>query len=328
MSRATVALIIPTLNEAEHIGDLLALLSRSAPDRVAQIIVADGGSSDATRAIVARHATADPRVRLIENPQRLQAAGINRAVAGLPAEIDTIIRIDAHAHYPADFITVLLDERAKSGAESVVNHLHSVGEGCFQRAVAAASNSRFGTGGATHRIGGASSFVDHGHHALFDRAAFDRLGGYDEAFFANEDAEYDTRLRASGGRVWFTPRAPVGYYPRRTPMALARQYYRYGCGRAMTRAKHGEPLRPRQIAPAVLVALLLVSLLAGAFAPIALAVPLLYLLACAGAAMLLTLQTRHPCVLGAALALPVMHLSWGAGFLVQTLLRRAAQPSR
>ncbi len=46
ISRATrVAVIIPTLNEAESIGPVVASLPRDVVDRV---IVADGGSTDGT----------------------------------------------------------------------------------------------------------------------------------------------------------------------------------------------------------------------------------------------------------------------------------------
>lgn len=322
----TVALIIPTLNEANHIGPLLSAMSAQSTERVAVIVVADGGSTDGTQAIVSAAAARDSRIRLLINPARLQAAGINRAVATLPPDIEFFIRIDAHARYPDDFVAALLDEQTRSSAQSVVNQLHSVGESCFQRAVAAASNSRFGTGGAIHRIGGVSRFVDHGHHALFDCATFARLGGYDETFYANEDAEYDTRLRKDGGRVWFTDRAPVGYYPRGNIGALALQYFRYGRGRAMTRAKHGEALRARQLAPTILLSVVLFSLLLSVRFPEALLVVAVYLASVLAAVGLLLFQTRDACVAGAVVALPIMHLSWGGGFIVETITQAGRPP--
>lgn len=47
----TVSIIIPTLNEAEHIGRLLNRLSAGVDDRLLQIIVADAGSKDGTIAV-------------------------------------------------------------------------------------------------------------------------------------------------------------------------------------------------------------------------------------------------------------------------------------
>ena len=68
------------------------------------------------------------------------------------------------------------------------------------------------------------------------------------------------RLIAGGGRIWLAPDIPVTYFPRRTPRALARQYWRYGEGRATTVRRHHRRLKLRQalplaIAPAAALAL-------------------------------------------------------------------------
>jgi succinoglycan biosynthesis protein ExoA len=316
-----VAVIIPTLNEADHIGGLLSDFLRQGP-AVVEIIVADGGSEDGTRAIVERMAATEPRIRLIDNPGRLQAAGFNLAAAQASLEVDTLIRVDAHAIYPPDFVETLLAEQAASGAESVVNRLQSVGTGGFQTAVAVASNSIFGTGGAAHRQGAPSCYIDHGHHALFDRATFLSLEGYDEAFAANEDAEYDVRLRGAGGRIWFTNKADIAYFPRRSPGALARQYYRYGAGRAQTLIRHAEPLRWRQRVPALLLVVLAISLLFAPVFPSLLAIPIAYVAGLVGATLILMIEERQLSIAGALLALPIMHLCWGAGFLSYRLSHR------
>ena len=39
-----------------------------------------------------------------------------------------------------------------------------------------------------------SGYVDHGHHAAFRAASFKAIGGYDETFSHNEDAEFDGAL--------------------------------------------------------------------------------------------------------------------------------------
>ena len=115
MTKGRTAVIIPALNEAEHIDGVLSFFRKEAPGEVAIIAVADGGSSDGTHAIVARHAAADARVRLIQNPDRLQSAGVNRVVADLPADIETLIRADAHARYPQGFVATLLAEQRLTG---------------------------------------------------------------------------------------------------------------------------------------------------------------------------------------------------------------------
>lgn len=314
MQRA--AIIIPTLNEAAHIGGLLAQCARLPMGLVQAIIVTDGGSDDATRNIVAEAAAQDARIRLVDNPRRIQSAGINVAVAGLDPGIATFVRIDAHAAYPDDYVPRVLAALADSGADVVATRLLTVGVAPVQRAVAAASNSPFGTGGSAHRQGGYSGFVDHGHHAGFRRAAFEAIGGYDESFVANEDGEFDARIRAAGGRIWLAGEIEVVYYPRRTLAALGRQYRRYGQGRAANVLKHRE-VRLRQLLPPAVTLAAGAGLVAAPVWPLALAAPAAYAAGLALATAVLTRRTRDPAALLAGPALATMHVAWGSGFLLQ-----------
>lgn len=321
-------IVVPALNEVAHIQGVIDALLEPGADFVVELIVADGGSTDGTQAAVLEAARVHPRVRLIENPDRLQSAGMNRAVALADPAAEVILRADAHTRYPRDFARKVVGALVESGADSCVVRLKSVGEGGFQRAVAAVSNSRVGSGGSAHRSGGRSGFVDHGHHAAFRRRVFADLGGYDTSFVTNEDAELDYRIRAAGGRIWFASDVEIDYFPRRTPAALARQYWRYGQGRARTFLKHGERLKLRQmLPPAILVGVVLALLLAPVSAWVLLW-PAGYLAAVAVAGLALAWSARDASVLAAPLALATMHLAWGGGFLRTLVSGWFAQPAK
>ncbi len=317
-----IAVIIPTLNEASHIKALVEQLLQHAPDTLLEILVADGGSTDGTRDIVSDIALKESRVRLILNPQRIQAAGFNLAADAANPAASILIRIDAHAGYPQNVVGNLAKVLDDMDADSVVVRLHTRGTGCFQKAVAAVSNSILGTGAAAHRVGGTSRWIDHGHHAAFRRSSFSAVGGYDENFVANEDAELDVRLRRAGGKIWFAADIEVDYYPRHTPGHLARQYLRYGMGRAKNVRKNGERLKLRQLAPPLLLILMIASLGTAPFLAWTLVVPASYLALSLVSAAVLAIRRRDACILGAALALPVMHMSWGAGFLLANIRTR------
>lgn len=318
----TATVIIPTLDEIAHIDALLAKLLGEPAAVVGEILVADGGSRDGTREVVAAFARRSPRVRLIDNPERIQSAGVNRAVAVADRRFDVIVRVDAHALYTADYVGRLLASLEATEADSVVVQLTTRGYGGFQRAVAIAQNSRIGTGGSAHRMGGVSGWVDHGHHAAFQRALFERAGGYDTSFEANEDAELDARLRALGGRIWLDATIPVIYYPRATIRGLAWQYFRYGSGRARTSYKHGERLRLRQMLPPAVALAIGGSLIGAMLVPALLVIPLLYVLALLAASAVFAIKERSVLGLLAAPALATMHIAWGVGFLKRKALQR------
>jgi succinoglycan biosynthesis protein ExoA len=312
-----VAAVIPTLNEAAHIGGLLDQLSRVPSDKLVDIVVADGGSTDATRTIILEHARRDRRIQLIENPRRIQSAGLNLAIRSAIGTADTIVRIDAHGHYPDDYIGRIVEAFAASGATMVATRLRTIGVSPFQRGAAFAMNSRMGSGGSMHRIGGASRFVDHGHHAGIDRTAFVRAGGYDENFVANEDAEFDARIRQNGGRIWLATDIVVDYVPRSSLVALAQQYWRYGVGRCQTFRKHGERLRLRQMLPPVLTIGLTGSIAASAFDWRFAILPAIYAALLIAWSVALAIRHRDGAAILAAPAAAAMHIAWGLGFLVK-----------
>ena len=81
-----VSVVVPVLDEERHIGACLrSVLEQDYPRDRYEVIVADGGSTDRTRDIVSAIAAGDSRVRLIANPGRLQAAGLNLAIASSAA---------------------------------------------------------------------------------------------------------------------------------------------------------------------------------------------------------------------------------------------------
>jgi succinoglycan biosynthesis protein ExoA len=316
---STCLIVVPTLNERRNLPHLLDVLLIEAAELDASVVVADGGSTDGTIAIARDYAARFPRVSLVENPRRIQSAAMNLAVARFGDGCRYVIRIDAHGYYPADYCRQLVAEAERTGAGGIVVPMLTVGRGVFQRAVANAQNSLVGTGGSAHRTGKTAGWVEHGHHALMRVDAYRAVGGYDEAFRYNEDAELDHRLGVAGWRIWLTDATLMVYFPRATPAALFRQYYGYGGGRARNILKHHTVPRVRQmlplaILPAVaLTALTLVNWLA--------LVPLLVWSAlCLGMGTLAAARSRHQYRLPlfyaplAGFAAMIMHFAWSAGF--------------
>ena len=319
-----VLAVVPTFNEAAHIETCLASLIGDDPEmsRVT-VVVSDGGSEDATRAIVEGLRTRWPNLALIDNPGRLQAAAINRAVAIMAgAHHRILVRCDAHSDYPPGFVMNVARALEQKDAASLVVPMDAAGEGCFRRALACITDTKLGSGGSAHRGGQRSDWVDHGHHAGFDLDWFRRLGGYDETFSHNEDAEYDRRLTEAGGRIWLEATLRIGIVPRGAPIALWKQYWRYGRGRARTVLKHRMRPRLRQMVPVIHVLVLGASLALLPFHGLGALYPALYGALMLGASLWAMACLASLCGLWAGIAVAVMHTAWGAGFLVQLLQGR------
>ena len=73
-----VSVVIPVRNEHAFIARTLdRMLAQDYPADRMEIIVADGMSDDGTREIVRRYADRRPRIRLIDNPERVTPSGLN-----------------------------------------------------------------------------------------------------------------------------------------------------------------------------------------------------------------------------------------------------------
>ena len=325
-----VLVVIPCLNEESHLPGLLGQLLPEAGR--ALVVVADGGSCDRSRAIVEELAHRHANLILLDNPKRIQSAGINLAAQLFGRGRRWLIRLDAHAHYPAGYLACLKRAATAKGATSVVVPMVSDATGCFQRAAAVAQNSVLGTGGAAHRHVGEGQWIEHGHHALFDLPLFMAVGGYDENFAYNEDSELDRRLLAASGRIWLEPRAAITYYPRSAVGPLFRQYRNYGSGRARNLRRHPAPAKLRQMLPLAVVPACIAAVAGLLLAPVsafglALALPMIaWLVASFGAGALIGLRARSLCGMAAGIAAATMHLGWSLGFLEEALGRQPMPP--
>jgi succinoglycan biosynthesis protein ExoA len=314
----SVLVAIPAYDEAAHIEACIRSLM-TGDERLNDVafVVVDGLSKDATAKIVNGLRDEFPNLSLISNPKRLQSAAINLAAREAGQGRSVLVRCDAHSIYPANYVMAVADSLVGRGVASVVVPMDAVGKSGFQLANAWIVDSPLGSGGSAHRGGRKSMFVDHGHHAGFDLAKFIEVGGYDETFSHNEDAEFDTRLRAAGGQIFLDADIRLAYFPRARAGALAKQYFNYGKGRARTILKHGEKPKLRQLIPPATLVACTAGLAAAPFTLWALILPGGYLAALAAASVGVAVNKKSPVGLMAGPASAIMHMSWSAGFFRQ-----------
>jgi succinoglycan biosynthesis protein ExoA len=295
----TVTIAIPVLNEAHHIEACLDAVAAQTYHRIVEVLVADGGSTDATRSLVQRR----PGVRLLDNPRRIQAAALNIALAEAKGEV--FVRVDGHCVVAADYVERCVRALELTGAAMVGGAMTPVAEGALQRGIASAMTSGIGAGPARFHTGGPSCAVDTVYLGAFATKVGREVGGYAEDVGVNEDAEFAIRMREHGP-VWFDKAIKSTYVPRASLPAVGRQFYRYGRSRAATVRRHPRSLSLRQMAAPLLVLGLLSPrrrTVAGAYLGLVVVRSALEMVSDPGAGV------------GMAATLPAMHLSWGIGFL-------------
>jgi len=270
---------------------------------IVEVVVADGRSSDRTREVAHEFRF----VHIVDNPSRIQATGLNRALA--TARGDIVVRVDGHCVLADDYVQRCVDALVTTGAVVVGGGMTPQPEDpdptLVQRGIASAMASRLGVGPARFHVGGAAGWVDTVYLGAYRREHALEVGGYAEDLVVNEDSEFAIRMNSLGG-VWFDPRIVSVYVPRSTLRSVTRQFYRYGRGRAKTALRHPDAVRPRQLAAPALV----LGLLSGRRRTVA-AVYAALVVARASCEL-----TKDPAAAPAfACALPLMHVSWGLGFL-------------
>lgn len=229
---------IPCLNEEDFIEDVVErVLGQNYPQGKLEVLVADGGSTDRTLAILAELERRDARVRCIPNPGRIQAAGMNEIIRQAKGEV--LIRLDAHADYADDYIRRCVEVLERTGADNVGGAARSLAKNWFQKALCAALDSPLGVGGSKYRDADNEGFVESVFNGAFRRRVFETAGMYDPGAITNEDAELNQRILEGGGRIYLSRDIVAYYYPRDSYRGLAKQYFKYGQGRARTLLKHG-----------------------------------------------------------------------------------------
>jgi glycosyltransferase involved in cell wall biosynthesis len=313
-----VTVIVPCRNEARHLGACLDSIVATAypPDRI-EILVVDGESEDGTRAIAQSHAGP---IRVLPNPARTAPAALNLGIQ--QARGDVIARMDAHATYPSEYLPRLVEALEMTGADNVGGVLETLAasEKPVPRAIAAACSHPFGVGNSQFRIGARTNqWVDTVPFGCWRRQLFTWLGTFDEQLVRNQDDELNHRLLARGGRILLVASVTAQYYARETLGQVARMFYQYGLYKPLVAKKVGRVMTARQLAPPALTLGLIVTALLAPVLPVArvlgVALAVVYGAAVLGAAVKLAPRLGVRAALASALVFPLMHLSYGWGFL-------------
>jgi len=243
-----VSAVVPCYNERDHIEACVrSILAQDPPEGDFEVIVADGMSTDGTRDILTSLAREDPRLRVINNPGRIVATGLNAAIGVAQGQV--IMRMDAHTEYAHDYMRQCLSVLQETGADNVGGPWVAKGVGFVGRAIAAAFQSPYAVGGARGHDPSYEGALDTVYLGCWPREIFERIGLFDGELVRNQDDEFCLRLIRSGGRIWQSPRIKSWYRPRESLRVLFRQYMQYGYWKVRVIQKHKIPASVRHVVP-------------------------------------------------------------------------------
>lgn len=330
MTTPEVSIIIPCLNEEQTITELLvAILQQTFPIEKLEVLISDGISVDQTRQRIAdfQKSHAELKIRVLDNTTRTIPAGLNLAIRSAAGNI--ITRMDAHAIPSVDYV-----ERSvtalKVGLGDNIGGVIDVRPGAdtwIARGISVATAHPLGVGDAKYRWAIKAGEADTVAFGTFFRSKFQEIGLFNEELRANEDYEFNARLRAAGGKIWIDPAIRAVYYSRSTLLSLARQYFTYGFWKYRMLEKNPNTLRWRQALPPIFVLGVLMLLLLSGFITLARTLFIIslgsYFIILLAASSVVVVKRRDLTILVAIpLAILTMHFSWGSGFWWSLLNRK------
>lgn len=236
---------IPNFNGSERLARTLRSLMEQT--RPLDVVVVDNGSEDDSVATVRRDF---PEVRLLELGRNLGfGTALNRAVAAHPA--DSLILLNNDVQCEPRFAEALLDghgEEVESVAGVLVQERAPTlidSAGVVADATVMGFDYLHGEPLAT-ALTAADPLGPTGGAALYRRAAFDAVGGFDERIFLYyEDLDLALRIAAGGGRCRLAGEArAVHTYSASLGAASARKYAATGWSRGYMLRRYGVMSRP------------------------------------------------------------------------------------
>jgi glycosyltransferase involved in cell wall biosynthesis len=317
-----VSIVMPVRNERARIKETLDAVLAQDLDDPFEVVVADGASTDGTREYLETRAQSDARLRVVDNPRQGTPQALNRLLTA--ARGHYLVRIDGHSSPPRDYVRRLVDHLRSGECEAVGGSKHAVGTTAFGRATAKAHNSRLGIGDSKYHYATSAQLVDHVPFGAYVTERARQLGGWEEHLVRNQDAEFDFRYRAAGGRILLDPSIVIDWHVRENVSALVKQQFQYGFWRFRSFAMHPASFRPRWLVPPALVLALLLGAVLSWWQPGAILLGVTVAAYVAFLAVAAATLGRHDpvgVVLRIPLALMTLQLSWGAGFLASSLLR-------
>lgn len=331
---AFISVVVPIRNEEKFIAMTLnGLLGQDYPPDAFEVLVVDGDSTDASRKVVDDYVQDHEHVQLLHNPRVWSSAARNIGIENAQGEI--VIIVDGHCQFVDDQYlqnVARAFQRTDIDCLGRAQPLDVTGGTPLQRAIAIARSSRLGHHPDSFIYSDQEQTVPaHSVAVAYRKSVFERIGNFDESFDACEDVELNHRIDLLGLKCLLTPSIQLKYHPRSSLGGLFRQMNRYGRGRVRLLRKHKDTFSLKSLAPAALLAGVVLGGVAAIFIPV-LQIPYLlvvgtYLAIVFGFAISSAIAARTLSFLWLVpMVVFAIHFGAGYGLLKELVLGKAASP--
>ena len=228
----TVSLCMIAYNEANAIDGLFKDISlQEYPHEKIEVVFVDSMSTDATHDKMQEFKETDygfSDVKIVQCEKRNQAFSWNAALK--TATGDLIIRVDAHARIPTNFVSrnvynIKQGENVVGGGRPNISSNVSA----WKLTLLAAEDSLFGSSIAGYRRPAAEKeYMDSLFHAAYRRKVIQKVGGFNEDLGRTEDNEFHYRIRQAGFKLCCCPDIISYQHSRNTLKNMIRQKYANG----------------------------------------------------------------------------------------------------
>jgi succinoglycan biosynthesis protein ExoA len=249
-ARPVVTVVIPVRNEAERLpGCIAAIAAQDLAPNLVEVLVVDGGSTDATVDVARRLLAAGgwARADVLHSAAGDRSSNLNCGLAAASAPV--LVRVDARSRIPRHYLrrcAEVLQQRADVAVVGGRQRAVAGGRGVVEAGVARALNNRWGMGLARYRRGTVSGEADTVYLGAYRTAQLHSAGGWRSDFAVNEDFDLNRRLSRFGA-VWFDVDLTVDYLARSSLGGLVGQYWAFGVGKAHYWRTSGDRPQRRQV---------------------------------------------------------------------------------
>lgn len=318
-----ISIICPIYNEEKYIEKCInSILGQDYPRHEMEILLIDGMSNDKTREIVQFYQQQYPFIRLLDNPDRIVPFALNIGIK--EAKGDVLIRLDAHAYYPTNYFSCLVQNLVHFNVDNIgaVCKTDVFTKNAKTLSIKEVLSNRFGVGNSLFRIGIKTAMeVDTVPFGCWRKDVFDKYGLFDTRLVRNQDIEFNKRILRNGGKIMIIPDTYSIYYARETFQSIMKNNYENGKWNILTIkiTKQLKSLSIRHFMPLLfLLSLIIPSALSSFYFPlifVSLASLLLYTLMVMIISLRISIRKRLN-LFYLMISFFSLHLSYGYGSLV------------